>query len=121
VNAPRALLVFHLADVGGPPRSLRGVAQRLADAGGLEVLVPGHGAVEEMYRPFGAVTVGSYAALTGPRSVRDALALPRRLAREVLLFRRVLRRVRPDVVVVVTTVLPSALVAARRARVASVL
>src|SRR5204862_1958323 len=64
-----------------------------------------------------SITVLDYAPLMLPRG---PLGLPRalvRLWREMRAFGGVLERARPDVVIVVSTLLPAALLAARRRRV----
>ena len=115
----RALFVLHLGEVGGPGRSLLPLAESLARNGTeVECLVPPDGQwVAEHYGRCGAVTRARYAALTHPTGVRGALRLARDLAREVRGFRATYRRRRPDVVIVATTSLPAAVVAARMARV----
>jgi glycosyltransferase involved in cell wall biosynthesis len=113
----RSLAVFHLGGVTGPQRSLRPVIAWLAEQGSVELMVPESGATERAYRELGPVSVLGYSALTYPRGPREGARLARRLAREVRTFRRELRRRRPDLVVVVTTVLPAAVLAARLERV----
>lgn len=112
----RTLAVFHLAEISGPAKSLRPRLAALARRGSLEVLVPGHGSLARTYAELGEVRALPYAALTVPRRPGEAASAVRRLGREVRLFRRELRRARPDLVVVVTTVLPAALLAARLER-----
>jgi glycosyltransferase involved in cell wall biosynthesis len=112
-----ALVVFHLGGVTGPGRSLGQAARLLAERGSVEFVVPERGATEEEYRALGPVSVLPYSALTYARGAREGLRLLRRLGRDVRMFRRELRRRRPDLVVAVTTVLPAVLLAARRERV----
>jgi glycosyltransferase involved in cell wall biosynthesis len=116
----RSLAVFHLGGVGGPSRSLVQVVSWLAERGTVEVIVPEGGPAEEEYRTIAEVTVADYGALTYARGLREGARTLRRLARDVGFFRAELRRRRPDVVVVVTTVLPAVLVAARLERVPAV-
>jgi glycosyltransferase involved in cell wall biosynthesis len=113
----RALAVFHLGGVTGPQRSLPQVLRWLAEEGSVEVIVPERGATEREYRELGPVSVLGYSALTYARGPREGARLARRLGREVRLFRRELRRRRPDLVVAVTTVLPAVVLAARLERV----
>jgi glycosyltransferase involved in cell wall biosynthesis len=113
----KSLAVFHLGGAGGPQRSLRGVMTWLGDRGTVEFIVPELGAAASQYRELGAVTVGPYTALTNPLARMDSA---RRLRDDVRFFRGELQRRRPDVVVVVTMVLPALLIAARREGVPSV-
>jgi glycosyltransferase involved in cell wall biosynthesis len=92
----------------------------LADRGPVEVIVPASGPAEEEYRAIGEVTVADYSPLTYARGLREGARMLRTLTRDVRFFRAELRRRRPDVVVVVTTVLPAVLVAARLERVPAV-
>jgi glycosyltransferase involved in cell wall biosynthesis len=109
----RTLTVFHIGGVGGPQRSLPQVIEWLGSRGELEFVVPEPGPTEDQYRRLGSVTVLPYSALTYARGPMDGVRLLRRLGREVRMFRRELRRRRPDLVIAVTTVLPALLVAAR--------
>jgi glycosyltransferase involved in cell wall biosynthesis len=59
------------------------------------------------------VDVLPYSALTYARGPAEVARLARRLRREVRMFRRELRRRRPDLVIAVTTVLPAVVLAAR--------
>ena len=108
----RSVVVLHLAEITGPAKSMLPRVGWLAEQGAAEVLVPGEGEAEHAYSQIARVTRLEYSALTVPRSPRAALSAARRMWREVRLFRRHLRAARPDLVVVVTSVLPAALVAA---------
>lgn len=108
-----AVVVFHLGDAGGPAHSLLPAMRALARRGSVETIVPEEGAVADRYADLGTVTVARYGSLTYARRPLEAVRLARRLARETSGFRRALRERRPDVVVVVTATLPTALVAAR--------
>ncbi len=111
------LAVFHLAQASGPAYSLRPRLEALAAQGGsLEVLAPGEGSLARLYGDLGPVRALGYEALTVPRTPREAARGFARFVREVRLFRHELRRTRPDLVVVVTTVLPAVLLAARLER-----
>jgi glycosyltransferase involved in cell wall biosynthesis len=117
MSAPRTLVVFHVADVSGPLRDLELNLDWLARAGALDVVVPGPGVVAETFGPRARVTRLRYSAITlpgGPVALARAL---RRLVAEVRVFRRHLRMARPDVVLVATTTVPSAALAARLERV----
>lgn len=117
----RTTVVFHLADVTGPAKSLRPRLEALARRGvALELLAPGEGSLARAYGDLGSVRALPYASLTVPRTLREGARALRSFARDVGLFRRELRLRRPDVVVVVTTVLPAALIAARRERLPTV-
>lgn len=117
----RTTVLFHLPERSGPSQSLLPGLRRLAGAGALEVVVPegrhpdsaSPGSVAADYSTFATVTRLPYAALTVPRSARAATALPLGLLPELGCFRRHLRRNGPDLAVIVTSVLPMALAAAR--------
>lgn len=83
----------------------------------MHCLVPADDWVARTYGAFGDVAIGRYAALTYARSPLELARLTRRLAWEVRGFRAAIRRRRPHRVVVVSTSLPSALIAARLERV----
>ena len=115
-----AALVFHLSAVSGPSRSLLGVAEWLAGTGAVTTLLPEEGAAAAGYRRLGPVVATGHSALTLPRGPVAAARAGARGARDAARLRRELRRLRPDLVVVATTVLPAALVAARLERVPAV-
>lgn len=111
--AVRFVAIMHLAEVGGPAQHIHPWLEALAERGQLEVVVPGAGRTAEVYAPLARTTVLPYEPLTFPTSLLDVVRLTRQLVGEVRSFRRHLRQARPDVVVVVTTVLPAAVLAAR--------
>lgn len=117
----RTLAVFHHPEVTGPAKSLRPRFEALAgDDRSLEVIVPGEGSLRRAYEDLGEVRVLAYEPLTVPRGPRAALRALGRLWREVQSFRAEMRHARPDLVVVVTAVLPTALIAARLERLATI-
>jgi glycosyltransferase involved in cell wall biosynthesis len=116
----RTLTVFHMGGVGGPQRSLPQAMRWLAARGEVEFVVPEPGPTAEEFGELGPVSVRPYSTLTFPRGARDAARLARRLVRETAMFRAELGRRRPDLVVVVTTVVPTAVLAARLARVPAI-
>jgi len=115
VGAVRILAVFHLADTTGPAKTLRPRLEALRGSSGssLEVIAPGEGSLRGLYEDLGEVRTLAYEPLTVPNGVVAALKAVRLLRREVVAFRREIRRARPDLVIVVTAVLPAALIAAR--------
>jgi glycosyltransferase involved in cell wall biosynthesis len=120
VSSPRTLVVFHLAELSGPFRDLELGLDWLAEEGSLEVAVPGPGPVVDAFRDVAPVTELPYAAIIlpeGPGALGGAL---RRLVREVRAFRGHLRATRPQVVVLATTTLPSAALAARLERIPTI-
>jgi hypothetical protein len=118
--AMRTLAFMHLAEAHGPPQHVRPWLAALAERGSLEVVLPGAGPAVDLYAPLGRTTVIPYAPLTFPRTPLETARLGARFVRDVHTFRRHLRRVRPDVVVIATAVLPAALIAARLERVPAV-
>jgi glycosyltransferase involved in cell wall biosynthesis len=113
MSAPRTLAVLHLAEPSGPFKDLELHLGWIADAGALEVVVPGPGRVADAFGGRALVTELRYEALTAPGGLGAAARLPARLRREVGAFRRRIRAAAPELVVVATTTLPAALLAAR--------
>jgi hypothetical protein len=118
--APRTLAVLHLAEPGGPSIDLGAHLGWIAEAGRLDVLVPGPGHAAAGFGTMARVREAPYAALTTPRSSAEMAHLAARLRREARMFRGRIRAVAPDVMVVATTTLPAALLAARLERVPAV-
>lgn len=116
----RSLVVFHIGGVGGPQRSLGGALTLLRERGTVEFMVPEAGPTVQDFSAFGPVTVAPYQALVYANGLRSAPRTARALVHDVRLFRRELRRRRPDIVIAITTVLPALLVAARLERVPAV-
>lgn len=119
-SGPHILGVLHLAEMSGPARSLRPWLERASEGGRLEIAVPAAGAAADLYRPLAEVTALDYAALTLPRSPRDAVAFAAGGRRQTAALRAAIRRSRPDLVVVATSTLPWALAAARLERVPAI-
>jgi glycosyltransferase involved in cell wall biosynthesis len=119
-SGPHILGVLHLAEMSGPARSLRPWLERAAEGGRLEIAVPADGAAAGLYRRHADVTTVDYAALTLPRSPREALAFATRARRQTAALRAAIRDTRPDLVVVATSTLPWALAAARLERVPAI-
>ncbi len=114
----RTLAVFHLAHTSGPSRSLEAELTWLASEGSLDVVVPGPGGVEEALGGVAEVLHRDFEALTAPSRGRGGLSgTTVRLWRELRAFRRLIRDRRPDLVVVVTSMLPAASIAAAFERV----
>jgi glycosyltransferase involved in cell wall biosynthesis len=113
----RLTAIFHLAEVTGPARTLAPRLERLAEDVDLDVVLPGVGAAERLLAPHARVTRLPYAAATFPSEPATAARAATSLAREVVAFRRHFRDTRPDAALVVSTVLPAAMLAARLERV----
>jgi glycosyltransferase involved in cell wall biosynthesis len=121
-SAPaRSVAVLHLPDHTGPSISLEAELGWLAAEGSLELVTPGPGRVAEAFGGASGHTELRYSALTLPRGPLAALRTARELAREVGTFRSHFRAIRPELAVIVTAMLPSALVAARREGIPTVL
>jgi glycosyltransferase involved in cell wall biosynthesis len=116
----RTLVVFHLAEAGGPAQHLRPWLAELALEGTVDVVAPAHGSALALYKPFATTSALAYRALTVPATAPAAARAVRDLARETRAFYSHIKKSNPDVVVVVTTVLPSAVLAAKLARVPTV-
>lgn len=112
----RTLAVLHLAEAGGPSQHVRPWLAALAERGPLEVVVPGDGPARALYASLGQTSVLPYEPLTLPRSPFALLRFAARFVRETWSFARHFKRARPDLIFVVTTALPSALLATRLSR-----
>ena len=113
----RATAVLHVGEISGPAKTLLPRLAALAELGSVEVVVPRRGPAADLYDPVAKTTVLAYGPLAFPRTLGGLVALVARFIVEVRAFRRHLRRTRPDVVIVATTVLPAAVVGAWLARV----
>jgi glycosyltransferase involved in cell wall biosynthesis len=113
----RTLAVLHLAEAGGPAQHVRPWLAALADRGSLEVVVPGEGSARALYVSLGETSVLSYEPLMLPRSFGALVGFAGRFVRETWSFFRHFKRKSPDLVVVVTSALPAALLAARLRRI----
>lgn len=114
------LVILHSAAAAGPPQHVFSWLSALAARGRLTAAVPGAGSAAELYARIGTTTVLAYEPLTYPRGLRAAGHHLARLAADVCRFAGLMRRLEPDLVVVVTASLPAALVAARLQRVPAV-
>ncbi|MGH2953976.1 MAG: glycosyltransferase [Solirubrobacterales bacterium] len=119
-EALRTLAIFHVAEPGGPLRSLEAELAWLSAHGALDVLVPDVGEVAESLAASASVDRHPYSALTVPTGPVDAVATARNLTREVRGFRERIREHRPDLVLIVSAILPAALIAARLEKVPSI-
>ncbi len=86
----------------------------------MTTVVPGPGTAAELYATIGRTRVLGFDALTYPDGVRALAPYVARFAADVLSLSRLIRQVRPDLLVVVTASVPAALVAARLQRVPTV-
>jgi GT2 family glycosyltransferase/glycosyltransferase involved in cell wall biosynthesis len=109
----RSLAVFHLGHTSGPSRSLEAELAWLASEGSLDVVLPGPGEVEGALGGVAEVIRHDFEAVMAPSRVRGGpLGDAVRLLADVRGFRRIMRDRRPDLVVVVTSMLPAASIAA---------
>jgi hypothetical protein len=120
-KGPHTLVVLHAAETTGPSRSLDARLRWLASIGSLAVVVPGPGAAADNLAGLALVTRLEYAPLMLPGGLLGLPLALSRLRREMREFGAVVDRERPDLVIVVSTLLPAALIAARRRRVPTVL
>lgn len=116
----RTLAVMHLAEVTGPSISLYPRLAALAERGVLETLVPSPGPVADLYSELGPVHVRPYTTLTVPRTPREIAATASALIGDVATLRSHLRRSRPDLVVVATTLLPAVVLSSRLAKIPTI-
>lgn len=110
----RTLVILHSSAAAGPPEHVLPWLVPLAERGPLVTVVPGPGTSADLYATIGETLLLRYERLTFPRRPGEVVAHTARFAADVRAFRRVLRDVRPDLVLVVTAAVPAALLAARR-------
>jgi N-acetylglucosaminyl-diphospho-decaprenol L-rhamnosyltransferase len=110
--SPRHMVVLHTSEVGGPLRSLERELDWLATQGELTVVVPAGGPPPPLPDEARVERVRMRALLV-PEGPFGAVREVGRLLVQTLRLARVVRRVRPDLVIVVTTVLPGAALVAR--------
>jgi glycosyltransferase involved in cell wall biosynthesis len=109
----RTLTALHVAARSGISMSMAPALRWLAESGEVRTIIPDYGQAASDYESFSSVSVLPYEAMTLPRTPRDGLRSTRRLIQEVRSFRREIRSFGPDLIVVPTSALPVALVAAR--------
>ena len=110
----RSLAVFHIADTSGPSRSLENELAWLAGEGSLDAVIPGQGNISDVLAKIAYVHTRDYEALTQPSLNPVGFAGDlRRMGGQVQGFRRLIRECRPDLVIAVTSMLPTVPIAAR--------
>jgi N-acetylglucosaminyl-diphospho-decaprenol L-rhamnosyltransferase len=119
-RALRSIAFFHLAETSGPSRSLERELEWQAALGALEVVVPEDGDVARRFGEFAGVTVAGHEAIIRPAGPAGLAAALIDFAHDVRGFRGLIRAQRADLVVVVTAMLPAALIAAGLERVPAV-
>jgi glycosyltransferase involved in cell wall biosynthesis len=113
----KCLLVFmHAADVTGPAVTLRSRLQELAASYDVVVVFPKNGPAADLYSPFANVLSVPYERMLLPRSPKALAASLIRAAGETWRLARVVRRHQPSAVLLVTTSVPPAALAARLLR-----
>lgn len=113
---PRVVVIFHLPGLGGPAKSLLRPLEAIAPHVDLEAVFPDAGPGAEAYARIARTRILPYAAATFPRNIAAVLGSVRRTSAEAHALRDYLRAADPALVVVVTTAIPAALLAARRQR-----
>lgn len=104
---------MHLAEVSGPSRSLEDELRWLAGEGEMVVLVPGDGRLRSELARFARVRSLEYSALTVPSGPAAWIAAVRRVGREIRTLRAAIQDAAPDLVIITSALLPTALLAAR--------
>jgi glycosyltransferase involved in cell wall biosynthesis len=107
-------VVVHYEGMSGAVRSLRLRLAGLADEAALEFVVPGPGQAERELSALGPVQTLGFSALMFPDTLSAAPGHLVRLGAHVRQFRRHFRQARPDLVVVTSSMVPAAVLAARR-------
>ncbi len=103
---------MHLPEISGPSRSLENELEWLAGRGELEVFLPGDGRLRLDFARFAQVRTLGYSTLTVPDGADGLIPAIREFRREVRSLRAAIRRAQPDLVIVTSALLPSALLAA---------
>ena len=116
----QTLVILHSNAAAGPPQHVFPWLAPLAGPGSVAAVVPAAGSAAKLYGTIGKTIVLEFAPLTYPRGVRSLGPHAARFAADVRSFSRLIGRVRPDLVVVVTASVPAALVAAALKRVPAV-
>jgi len=109
----RTLAIMHSDAAAGPPQHVFPWLAQLAESSRVDVLVPAPGSAADLFATIGQVSVLDYRRLTYPRGPRALLSLGLCSLREITAFRRHITWTDPDLVLIVTSTLPAALVAAR--------
>ena len=101
----RVLTVFHVPEVSGPLRALTSELRWLAEVADLTVVVPGRGPVADELGDLASVRELDFAPLMLPGGAAGVVGALRRLRREAHDFRALIRSERPDLVLIVSSVL----------------
>ena len=112
---------MHLPEISGPSRSLENELEWLAGRGELEVFLPGDGRLRLDFGRFAQVRTLGYSTLTVPDGPDGLIPAIRAFRREVRSLRAAIRRAQPDLVIVTSALLPSAVLAASIEGVRSIL
>jgi glycosyltransferase involved in cell wall biosynthesis len=115
-QAARILTIMHSDTAQGPPQHVFPWLAHLAHGSRVEVVVPGRGSTADLYATIGPVSTLGYESITYPGGLSDLISLTPRLQQEIRVFRRHIRETSPDLVFVITSAVPTALVAARLER-----
>ncbi len=87
----RILAVLHIAEAGGPPRSLRPWLEAAARTASVEIVVPKVGSAERLYASLGRTFVMPYRAAMLPRGVADNARLLAQAVRDARMFTALIR------------------------------
>ncbi len=115
-RALRTLAVFHSGDDSGPARTLEPRLRELAGHGPVVALFPWAGGAATRYGSFAEVEVGRYRPLIRPHGIREIAGVAWSSTGDVAWLASAMRRLRPGLVIGVTTVVPATLAAARLRR-----
>lgn len=107
-------VVLHYEGMSGALRSLRHRLSGLDPGVELEFIVPGPGAAQRELADLGSVSELEFSALTFPDSLTRVRGHLARLGAESARFRQHFAASRPDLVITTSTMLPTAVSAARR-------
>jgi|RhiMetdeSRZDD1v2_1073273.scaffolds.fasta_scaffold42941_3 glycosyltransferase involved in cell wall biosynthesis len=117
----RSVAIMHLPEISGPSRSLENELEWLAGRGELDVFLPGDGRLRSDFARFAQVKTLRYSTLTVPDGVDNLIPAIHSFRHEARSLRTAIRRAQPELVIVTSALLSSALLAASLEGVRSIL
>ena len=117
----RVLIVLHSGDPSGPALSLLSLAGALAARGAsIETCVPADGIVGMRFKHLGVVHTRRYGPMRIPDAASEVPLFVREFFRQLRALRDLMTERQPELVLVATSSIPTALIASRSARIPTV-